>query len=128
MSLRVRLSLCAALTASVALPSTSFADSTGVAGSVTAVTIHESSSDEYGTFNGSVTVREGNDASGTAREYKWGGSLCAGKNVGADDVRLLTEAMRARSDLQIVPSYKIGNGATRCLTGFKIRIIEAGPR
>lgn len=128
MSFRARLSLFAALTAAVVLPSTSFADSNGVAGYVAAVTVYESSSDEYGTANGSVSVREGGQATGTLREYKWGGSLCAGKNVGSEDVRLLVDAMRGRSEMQIVPTYKVGNGATRCLTGFKIRAVESGPR
>src|SRR5262245_35522975 len=124
MSLRLCPSLVAALVLSVTIPSTSFADSSGTAGYVAAVTINGSSSSDYGAAHGSVSVREGADGTATLREYKWGGSLCTNiDKPDASDIALLFEALKARADVQIVPSYKSGNGGTRCLTSFKLRAI-----
>lgn len=115
MSHRPRLSLIAALTA-VMLPATVFADSTGTAGNVDAVTIYETSSDNYAMSNGSVTLKE---KSGTKREYKWGGSLCPGREVSASSIALLFQALQGRKQIEVVPTYKLGNGNERCLTGVK---------
>lgn len=116
MSHRIRLSLIAALTA-VMIPAVSFADSAGGVGNVEAVTLHEPGSDNHGMFNGSVTIKE---KTGQKREYKWGGSLCPGREISATSIGLLFEALRARKAIEITPNYKTGNGNERCLTGFKI--------
>ncbi|MDC0719211.1 hypothetical protein [Nannocystis bainbridge] len=116
MSHRPRLSLIAALSA-LLLPAVAFADSNGVAGNVEAVTLYESSSDNHAMFNGSVTLKE---KTGQKRDYKWGGSLCPGRDVSASGINLLFEAMRARKQVEVTPTYKAGNGGERCLTGFKL--------
>jgi hypothetical protein len=101
----------------VSAPATTFADSAGALGNVDAVTVYESSSDDYAMANGVLTVRE---KSGTKRDYKWGGSLCPGRNVSSGSISMLLDALRSTQTIEIVPSYKVGNGATRCLTGFKL--------
>lgn len=116
MSLRSALSLLAGMMI-VSAPATTFADSAGSIGNVDAVTVYESSSDDYAMANGVLSVRE---KSGTKRDYKWGGSLCPGRNVSADSISMLFDALRSQTQVEIVPSYKVGNGATRCLTGFKL--------
>lgn len=116
MSLRSCLSLLAGMMI-VSAPATTFADSSGSIGNVDSVTVFESSSDDYAMANGVLSVRE---KSGTKRDYKWGGSLCPGRNVSADSISMLFDALRSQTQVEIVPSYKVGNGATRCLTGFKL--------
>lgn len=116
MSLRSCLFFSAALMTTLA-PATSFADSSGTTGTVDSVTVYESSSDDYAMVNGVLTVRE---KTGTKRDYKWGGSLCPGRNVSATSISMLFDALQAQTSVQIVPSYKLGNGNSRCLTGFKL--------
>lgn len=120
MSIRSCLSLLAGLMIATA-PATTFADSAGATGTVDAVTVYESSSDNYAMANGIVTVRE---KSGTKRDYKWGGALCPGRNVSANSVAMLLDALRSGAAVEILPSYKLGNGSTRCLTGFKLSNID----
>jgi hypothetical protein len=120
MSLRPRLFVFAALMTALA-PATSFADSNGLYGSVDSVTVHESSSDNYAMVNGVLSVRE---KSGTKRDYKWGGSLCPGRNVSAGSLAMLFDALRS-DNVQVTPSYKLGNGNTRCLTGFKLETVRS---
>ena len=120
MSIRSCLSLLAGLMIAAA-PATTFADSAGSLGVVDSVIVYESSSDNYAMVNGVLTVRE---KSGTKRDYKWGGSLCPGRNVSATSVSMLLDALRSQTTLEIAPSYKLGNGATRCLTGFKLSVAD----
>lgn len=118
MSLRPVLCLVAAL---VAVPSTSFADSNGTAGTIASLTVYESSSDNYALANGVLTVLE---RGGTKRNYKWGGSICPGRNVSADSIGLLFDALRSKENVEVVPTYKTGNGNERCLTGFRLDRVE----
>lgn len=121
MSPRPRLFVLAALMTALA-PATSFADSNGLYGAVDSVTVHESSSDNYAMVNGVLTVRE---KSGTKRDYKWGGSLCPGRNVSAGSLSMLFDSLRSQTNVQITPTYKLGNGNTRCLTGFKLTYVRS---
>jgi hypothetical protein len=116
MSHRIRLSLIAALTA-VTLPAVASADSNGTAGNVEAVTVYETSSDNHAMFNGSVTIK---DRTGQKRDYKWGGSLCPGRELSANSINLLFQALREKKQVEVTPTYKPGNGGERCLTGFKM--------
>jgi hypothetical protein len=116
MSQRPRLSLIAALTA-LTIPALAFADSSGTVGNVEAVTLYETSSDNHAMFNGSVTIKE---KTGAKREYKWGGSLCPGRELSATSIGLLFEALQARKQVEVTPIYKAGNGNERCLTGIKL--------
>lgn len=120
MSLRTRSFLVAAMAAAF-VPSTTFADSSGSQGTVDALTVFESSSDDYASNNGILTLKE---ESGTKRDYKWGGSLCPGRTVSANSISLLFDAQRSQVDVAVIPSYKVGNGGTRCLTGFKLKTVE----
>ncbi|MEZ4450744.1 MAG: hypothetical protein R3B09_14780 [Nannocystaceae bacterium] len=120
MSLR-RIFPLAALLTTAALPSMTFADSTGSPGYVISLTVHESSSDLYGTYRGSVTIRQGQEPGSTQTEYRWGGTLCSGRNVTEANIELLTIALRGRSDTQIVPRYKMGQGGVRCLVSFTLQ-------
>jgi hypothetical protein len=123
MSLRPRLSLVAALLTAL-VPATTFADSTGSAGKVDAVMVYESSSDEYNTQNGVVTVEENG---GTRRDYRWGGTICAGRNVSSNSLQMLFDALRSQAEVKLTPVYKAGNGGMRCLTGFKLTSTAAAP-
>jgi hypothetical protein len=123
MSLRPCLSLLAGLMI-VSVPATTFADSDGLVGSVDSVTVNESGSDDYAMANGVVTVRE---KSGTKRDYKWGGSLCPGRNLSASSISTLFDALRTQN-IEVAPSYKLGNGATRCITSFKLSIERTTPQ
>ncbi len=123
MSLRSRFTQVAALTA-VLVPSTTFADSLGALGAVDSVTVYESSSDDYAMQNGVLTVRE---KTGTKRNYKWGGSFCPNRTLSASSIALLIDALRSNTAVEIVPSYKIGNGSERCLTGFKLDAVDSAP-
>ncbi|WAS98113.1 hypothetical protein [Nannocystis punicea] len=116
MSHRIRLSLIAALT-SVMLPAVALADSAGSAGNVEALTVYESSSDNHAMFNGAVTIKE---RTGQKRDYKWGGSLCPGRDLSANSINLLFQALREKKQVEVTPTYKAGNGGERCLTGFKL--------
>lgn len=120
MSLRPVLCLAAAL---FALPSTSFADSNGAIGTVASLTVYESGSDNYGMFNGVLSIRE--KATGTRRDYKFGGSICPNRPVSANSLALLFDALRSKENVEIVPSYKLGNGNERCLTGFRLDRVES---
>lgn len=115
------LSLVAACAA--ALPQTATAaDSPGNAGYVQDLVLNSSKSDRYLEFAGSVVLQEGDEATATKREYKWGGTVCSGYLVTSDQLNFLMEAMRAARTIQIVPSYKAGAGGARCLVSIKVRL------
>lgn len=116
MSHRPRLSLIAALAASL-IPATALADSNGSTGNVDGLTVYERSSDNYAMANGVLTVKEKN---GGKRDYKWGGSLCPGRELSDASVALLFESLRDRKKVKLTPTFKLGNGNVRCLTGFKL--------
>jgi len=77
-----------------AVPATTFADSSGSAGSVISVTVLESSSDDYGSYRGKIVIREGTEPSATQTEYRWGGTICANRNLSESNIALLVEALR----------------------------------
>ena len=123
---RSTLALAAAL---AAVPATTFADSTGNAGFVIAVTVHETSSDDYANHHGRVLIREGSEPGAPQTEYRWGGTVCASRVLSAANVALLVEALRGRSDTQLIPRFKMGQAGTRCLTSFIIQEpVFAAPR
>lgn len=117
MSHRPRLTVIAALAAAL-VPATALADSNGGVGQVEGLAVYERSSDNYAMASGVLTVKE---KSGAKRDYKWGGSLCPGRELGATNIALLFEAFRERGKIHLAPTYKLGNGNTRCLTGFKFQ-------
>jgi hypothetical protein len=117
MSLCSRVLKGAALAAVVLVPAVAFAaDSDGVAGTVVAVTVNESSADDYAVERGNIIVSEG----AVTRKYQWGGTACSGRLVSEANVTLLVDAMKNPDRLQVVPSYKPGANLARCLVGLKL--------
>lgn len=108
---------CAALTSTPAAA----ADSTGVAGVIAKLSVYDDSSDTYAMQNGILQVVE--NGTGTLRNYLWGGSLCPGRELAPDMIQLLADAMHNRPTTEIVPTYKVGNGASRCLVGFTLNYL-----
>lgn len=119
MSLRSRILKGAALAAVVLVPAVAYADADGVIGAVAAVTVNESSADDYASERGSIIVNEG----AVTRKYMWGGTACSGRLVSEANITLLVEAMQNQDRLQIIPAYKTGAGLARCLVGFKLQAI-----
>lgn len=119
MSLRSRVSK-GVLAVAMTVPSVAYADTDGTAGTVASVTVNESGSDDYSTVRGELVINEGQ----ANRTYKWGGTVCSGRNVSETNVALLFEALRARDSVQLVPSYKSGIGGARCLVGFKLEPVR----
>jgi len=99
----------------------SAADNSGIAGYVTSLTVNQKTSDSYSSFRGSIIVREGTEPASATREYRWGGTLCSGRDLSDADIHLLVEALRGRADTQIKPRYKTGQAATRCLVSFTLQ-------
>ncbi len=120
MSIRRPLSL-AVLLAATSLPTLASADSSGATGYVTSLTVNMKSSDTYNSYHGSVVLREGSEPGSTLREYRWGGSLCSGRDLSDANVHLLTEAFRGRTDTQVIPRYKMGQAGSRCLVAFTLQ-------
>jgi hypothetical protein len=116
MSLCSRVLKGAALAAVVLVPAVAYADADGVAGAVTAVTLNESSADDYAVERGSIIVNEGS----VNRKYQWGGMACSGRLVSEANIALLVRALENPERLQIVPSFKTSTNLTRCLVGFKV--------
>jgi hypothetical protein len=130
MSIRTSFMLAAVL-AAASVPALAFADSSGAPGYVTSLTVNTKSSDSAGSYRGSVRVREGAEPGSPNREYRWGGTICSGRDLAEIDIALLTEALRGRSDTQIVPRYKMGQAGARCLVSFTLQepvFTEAKPQ
>jgi hypothetical protein len=98
------------------------ADLTGTAGVVTELVLNGESSEAYGVSHGSVRLQEGDSVASIKREYKWGGTSCAGVLPSEEQKRLLFEAMRAGFSIQVVPSYRMGLAGARCLVGIRLRL------
>lgn len=123
MSLRSQILKSAALAAVVLVPAVAFADADGLKGKVAAVTVNESSADDYSAERGNMVVNEGS----VARKYQWGGTACNGKNLSEANIDLLFQAMKAADKVEVVPSYKTGAGQARCLVGFRVQVIAPEP-
>lgn len=123
MSLRSRVLRGVALAAVVLVPAVAYADVDGSKGTVASVTVNESSADDYTAERGNVILKEGSQA----RKYQWGGTACSGKNLSEANIALLVDALRASDRLEIVPSYKSGAGAARCLVGFRVQLVQPAP-
>ena len=123
MSLRSRVLRGVALAAVVLVPAVAYADVDGTKGTVASVTVNESSADDYTSERGNVLLNEGSQT----RKYQWGGTACNGKNLTEANIALLIDALKAKDRLEIVPSYKSGAGAARCLVGFRVQLILPEP-
>ncbi len=123
MSVRTRVSRVVALAAVVLVPAVAYADVDGTKGTVVAVSVNESSADDYTAERGSLTLNEGS----VNRKYQWGGTACNGRNLSESNIALLVDALRAKDKLEVVPSYKTGAGTARCLVGFRVQAIAPEP-
>ena len=123
MSLRSRVMKGAALAAVVLVPAVAYADADGLKGTVAAVTVNETSADDYSAERGNLVVNEGS----VSRKYQWGGTACNGKNLTEANIDLLIQAMRSTDKIEVVPSYKTGAGQARCLVGFRVQVIAPEP-
>ena len=123
MSLRSRVLRGVALAAVVLVPAVAYADVDGTKGTVASVSINDIYADDYTAERGNVVINEGS----ATRKYQWGGTVCSGKNLSEANVSLLIDALSAKDRLEIVPSYKSGAGAARCLVGFRVQLILPEP-
>lgn len=111
---------------STVAPATALAaDSAGASGRVTKVTVNTSGSDEFAQSHGAVSIRT-TGKKGRTSVYKWGGSLCPGRNLTPDQVQLLVLAMARPGAARVTPRYKKGQANTRCLVSFDISGPGAG--
>ena len=113
----VSVSLLGALLFTPALAS---ADSKGQSGRIIEVQINTAGSDDHAQYRGEVTVRSGKKNTATETTYKWGGSVCPGKDLTEHQVELLVHALTDRGRVSIVPRYKNGQGGNKCLVAFSL--------
>ena len=103
------------------------ADSAGAFGRVVNVRVNTNASDDFTRFRGEVTL--GRRDPGTKKVvtdvYKWGGSQCSGKDLNADQIEQLHNAMTHRAHLVVRPYYKPGAGGAKCVVGFDVTAREA---
>ena len=95
------------------LPTAALADFKGTAGKIVGIEHNDDASDDAAIVTGSLFIEE-ND--GTPGSYRFGGGLCPGRDLSIEQQALLLDALRSK--LIVQPYYKVGNGATRCLTSF----------
>lgn len=96
------------------------ADYVGIAGKVISVTINGSKSDDYKSYHGSVKIKPPGKRKRPV-EYKWGGTLCPGKNLTDHEVGLLVQAFHNRKTTHVLPRMKSGQAHTKCLVGFELQ-------
>ncbi len=89
------------------------ADSNGLPGKLVGFEHNDDSSDDFGLREGRVFVEE---EGGTIRGYSWGSSLCPNRTLSTAQLEFLLRAMEAK--WVVLPYFKVGNGATRCLVSF----------
>lgn len=105
------LALTAGILTFVALPAR--ADLVGDAGKIVGYLHNDNDSDDYGVYRGMVAVDEGG---GSVRTYRWGGTLCSGRDLDIDQQALLLQAIRSK--MRIMPYFKNGMAGIRCLVSF----------
>jgi hypothetical protein len=111
----MRTALVSALVATtLMLPPVAIADSLGTAGKLVGLRDVNAASDDYALIRGSVWVDEGK---GAITEYRWGGSVCPGRNLSEDEIANLSRALND-SQLRLIPIYQNGQGNSVCLTHF----------
>jgi hypothetical protein len=97
--------------------SVALAETVDSAGYVSELEVNEPTADKYLQYHGRVVLTTwGKNAMST--EYRWGGTACGTRMLGADKVSLLQRAMEG--GMKVTPRYQIGQGASKCLVGFVI--------
>lgn len=94
-----------------------YADLIGRPGALVAIQVNKIGSDKYITNSGKIVVEE----AGTLelREYRFGGVLCAGRNLSESDINTLGRAVSS-DVMHVAPFYKLGQAGVRCLVSFII--------
>lgn len=105
----------AALLVVAGLSAPASADSSGLPGRLIAFEHNDDSSDDFGTREGRVFVEEEDE---TIRSYSWGSSLCPNRTLSTQQLEFLLRAMESK--WIVLPYFKTGNGATRCLVSFAL--------
>jgi len=113
----IRLGFLAGI-ATLVSPAVAGADTSGPQGKIVKLTLNQSTSDDFASFHGSITVRSGKSKHDT---YKWGGNHCPGLDVSAANVERLAGAFHTRRFTTIKPRYKPGAGGNKCLVGFDFK-------
>lgn len=90
-----------------------WADLAGNPGKLVAFRHLDNDSDDYGTHRGMLVVDEGGSL---LQEYRWGGTLCAGRDLDVDQQKLLVQALASK--MRVVPAYKNGQAGVRCVVAF----------
>ena len=85
-------------------------------GSVKKIEVNTPSADTYLSYHGRVFVLTGKT---TQTEYRWGGTSCGTRTVGAEMVQILVEASR-NTDLVVTPVFQLGQADIKCLVGFTV--------
>ena len=98
------------------IPGVVRADFEGDSGRILSLTHNTSGSDEQSSFRGSIVVKQRN---APAKEYKWGGFTCPGKNLTVEEVALLERAFLGWG-WKIHPFFKNGQGGNSCLVAFTL--------
>lgn len=92
-----------------------FADNEGESGRVVGFLVNSQYSDAYGTYRGRMGLQVGN----LVYEYRWGGTLCAGRDLNAEERQLLARAAGDRK-LSVTPYWKPGQAGVRCVVAFAV--------
>lgn len=94
---------------------TASADTLGAGGAIKEVSMNSTSSDDYPLYHGYIVVKSKVD---TVR-YNWGGSYCPGLSLHLEEDRAILGALidYARSQVRVLPAFKVGQGGNLCLVG-----------
>lgn len=91
-------------------------DNTGTAGKLVSLEHVDNDSDSYSVYRGRIWLDVGGSATD---EYRWGGTLCAGRDLDIDQQQLLVTAMAQKKGV-VLPFWKNGQAGVRCLVRFYI--------
>jgi hypothetical protein len=105
--------------ASLAVSSLALAEDTvGGGGSMTELEVNTPSADIYLAYHGRIVVTAVSGKNNTSTEYRWGGASC-GSRVLSDAMDALLQRAHETST-PIIPRYQLGQGAAKCIVGFKL--------
>jgi hypothetical protein len=91
-------------------------DNTGTPGKLVGLEHVDNDSDSYTTHRGRIWLDIGG---GALDQYRWGGTLCAGRDLDIDQQQLLITTMAQKKGV-VVPFWKNGQAGVRCLVRFYI--------
>lgn len=114
---RFRFAFALALATGTLASSVALAETVDSPGYISELEVNEPSADKHLQYHGHVVLTtSGKNAMST--EYRWGGTACGTRVLGADKVSLLQRAMEG--GMEVTPRYQDGQGSSKCLVGFVI--------